>query len=148
VLKTKWMWFREKECATVSPLRGCMVSHFITHRFRGGLRSFVPGGTGKRRCRPWGLHASRKRVPTASPSLCSGQARWATFFRPWRDWQEEVSPLRGLGCRADVYPTAPPSLCSGRARWATFFRPWWDWLEAISGILHPADRRRNPRRRS
>src|SRR6267378_1915740 len=39
-------WFWVKECATVSPLRGFILSHSAPHRFRGGLRSFVPYGTG------------------------------------------------------------------------------------------------------
>src|SRR5882762_8643678 len=29
VLKTKWTWFRENECATVSPLRGSILSQSL-----------------------------------------------------------------------------------------------------------------------
>lgn len=42
--KTRWTWFREKECAIVSPRRGFILSHSMPHRFRGGLRCSVPSG--------------------------------------------------------------------------------------------------------
>jgi hypothetical protein len=150
----------------VSPLRGCMVSHFMSHRFRGGLRSFVPGGTGEGCAAPAGLGATartpthrfrgglrsfvpggtdgghvpplrglvlpRELQPTASAvgydlsslaGLTGGMCRpcgawryransnpplprWATIFRPWRDWRGDVSPLRGLALPRELQPTA------------------------------------------
>ena len=34
--------------------------------------------------------------------------RWATLFRPWRDWREAcVAPYGACGCLADVYPPRP-----------------------------------------
>jgi hypothetical protein len=63
--------------------------------FRGAMLGVASNSCGldatKACAAPTGLGLSREHGPTAPPSLRSGQARWATLFRPWRD-------LGAVGC--------------------------------------------------